>query len=75
VVTPQPTDGPSDTTGAQLEAGSFPSRDDLTTDLQIRHVGVEIDPIQALQIQHHMPIEDVVHWDLTHHRHRLRSPV
>ena len=31
----------------------------LPTDLQIRHIAVEIDPIQALQIQAHVPVEVV----------------
>ena len=33
----------------------------LTAHLQIRHVAVEIDPIQTLQIEHHMPVEHIVH--------------
>ena len=32
---------------------------DLTTDLQIRHIPVEIDPVQTLQVQAHMPIQNV----------------
>ena len=32
----------------------------LATDLQIGHVGVEVDPIQALQIQPYLPVEHVV---------------
>jgi hypothetical protein len=35
--------------------------DDLPADLQIGHVGVEVDPIQTLQIERHMPIENLVH--------------
>ena len=37
----------------------------LPTHLQIRHIAVEIDPIQALHIQAHMPVEHIVH---RHHR-------
>jgi AAA domain len=37
----------------------------LAAHLQVRHIDVEIDPIQTLQIQRHMPIEDVVY------RHRV----
>jgi hypothetical protein len=32
----------------------------LPTDLQIRHVGVEVDPVQALQIQRDMAVENPV---------------
>ena len=32
----------------------------LATDLQVGHVGVEVDPIQALQIQPYLPVEHVV---------------
>jgi pimeloyl-ACP methyl ester carboxylesterase len=38
-------------------------RHHLRTGLQDRHVGVEIDPVQALDIQHHMPVEHVIHRD------------
>ena len=31
--------------------------DHLTTDLQLRHVAVEVDPVQALDIQPDMPIQ------------------
>jgi len=34
---------------------------DLPADLQVRHVGIEIDPIEALQIQGYLPIEHVIH--------------
>jgi hypothetical protein len=34
--------------------------DDLPSDLQARHIRVEVDPIQALQIQHHLPVENIV---------------
>gem|GEM_PF-2978540 len=33
----------------------------LARDLEIRNVGVEVDPIQTLQIQRHMSIEDIIH--------------
>jgi hypothetical protein len=36
-------------------------RHHLTADLQVRHVAVEVDPVQALHIQRHMPIEKIVH--------------
>ena len=32
---------------------------DLPTDLQIRHIPVQIDPVQTLQVQPHMPIQNV----------------
>ena len=35
-------------------------RHHLATHLQIRHIAVEIDPIQTLDIQLHMPIEHIV---------------
>ena len=38
-------------------------RHHLRTGLQDRHVRVEIDPVQALDVQHHMPVEHVVHRD------------
>jgi len=40
--------------------------DNLPTHLQVRDVGVEVDPIQALQVQRHLPIEHIVD------RHRRR---
>src|SRR4029450_318341 len=38
-------------------------------DLQVRHVAIEIDPVQALQVQVHMPVENVRrrHRSLRHH--------
>ena len=36
---------------------------DLARGLQVRHVGVEIDPIEALEIEDHMVVEQVVHVD------------
>ena len=42
----------------------------LGTGLQDRHVGVEVDPVQALDIQHHMPVQHVIHrYDLRHDDH------
>jgi hypothetical protein len=38
-------------------------RDDLTAGLQGRHVGVQVDPVQALNIQHDMPGKHIVHRD------------
>src|SRR4051794_8209056 len=35
--------------------------DHLTGHLKIRHPPVEIDPVKTLQIQTHMPIQDIVH--------------
>src|SRR5437899_6915281 len=43
-------------------------RHDLPAHLQIRHVPVQVDPIQALHIQHHVPIEEIVD------RHRSHDP-
>jgi len=34
--------------------------DDLPADLQIGHVGVEVNPVQALQVQRDLPIENLV---------------
>jgi hypothetical protein len=41
-------------------------RGHLPTDLQVRHVTVELDPVQALKVQRHMTIEQIIH----RHRHR-----
>jgi DNA-binding CsgD family transcriptional regulator len=35
-------------------------RDHLTAGLQDRHVGVQVDPVQALDIQHRMPGQDLI---------------
>jgi hypothetical protein len=43
---------------------------DLPTDLQARHVRIEIQPIDALDLQRHMTIENVV--DVRHARHQRR---
>jgi hypothetical protein len=32
---------------------------DLPTDLQVRHIPIEVNPIQALQIQRHMTIKNI----------------
>jgi hypothetical protein len=50
-------------------------RNDLPTDLEIRHVGVEIDPIGTVQVQHHMAVEHVVDRDRARHCHRLQLPI
>jgi hypothetical protein len=34
---------------------------DLATDLQVGYVTVEIDAVQALQVQHHVPVQHLVH--------------
>jgi hypothetical protein len=40
----------------------------LTTDLQIRHIAVEINPIQTLDVQAHMPVQNICcrHHSLSH---------
>jgi hypothetical protein len=49
-------------------------RHHLRTGLQDRHVGVEIDPVQALDIQRDMPIKHIVHRDdPLHHATSVRS--
>ena len=45
----------------------------LTADLQIRHVAVQIDPIQTLQIEQHMPVEHIVHRHCGSHLHTLTA--
>jgi hypothetical protein len=52
-------------------------RDHLTADLQIRHVAVEIDPIQTGHIQHHVPIQKIANrrsLGHTHQRHPRSTP-
>jgi hypothetical protein len=41
--------------------------DHLPTHLQVRHVGVQVDAIQALQVERYMAVEHVV--DVAHRRH------
>ncbi len=41
--------------------------------LQIRHITIQIDPIQTLNIQHHMPIEHIVHRHRRSHLHSLTA--
>jgi hypothetical protein len=36
---------------------------DLPTDLQVRDVAVEVDPVQALQIKHDVPVQHVTDLD------------
>jgi hypothetical protein len=43
-------------------------RHDLPADLQVRHIGVQVDPVQTLQIQRDLPVQDIV----DRHRHRRR---
>jgi hypothetical protein len=46
----------------------------LRAGLQDRHVGVEVDPVQALDIQRDMPVEHIVHRDdPLHHSTSVRS--
>jgi hypothetical protein len=42
-------------------------RDHLAADLQVGDVGVEVDAIQALQVQPHMPIQQIVDVDRLGH--------
>jgi hypothetical protein len=45
-----------------------------TFGLQDRHIGIEVDPVQALNIQRDMPLEHIVHrHDLLHHAPSVRS--
>jgi hypothetical protein len=39
----------------------------LPSDLEVRHIGVQVDAIQALKVQRHMAVEHVV--DVAHRRH------
>jgi glycerol-3-phosphate O-acyltransferase len=45
----------------------------LTADLQIRHVPIQIDPIQTLQIHHHVPVEHIIHSRCRSHLHSLTT--
>ena len=45
----------------------------LTAHLQIRHVAIQIDPIQTLQIEHHMPVKHIVHRHRGSHLHTLTA--
>jgi hypothetical protein len=48
-------------------------RHHLSAGLQDRHIGVEVDPVQALHIQRDMPVEHIVHrHDLLHHATSVR---
>jgi hypothetical protein len=38
-----------------------PERHHLPSHQQIRHVPVQVDPIQVLHIQDHMPVEQITH--------------
>ena len=48
----------------------------LPAHLQRRHVPVEVDPVEALQVQHHVPAQNVVHRHRPrrHRRHLQRQP-
>jgi hypothetical protein len=51
----------------------------LARDLQVRHVGVEVDAVQALQVEAHVAVEHVVEvahrcCHGTHHEDRLGPP-
>jgi hypothetical protein len=46
-------------------------RHHLPTHLQVRHIAVQVDPIQALDVQGHLPIKHTVHRQRAGHRHRL----
>jgi hypothetical protein len=35
-------------------------RHDLPAGLQDRHVGIEVDPVQALDVQRHVPAQDFI---------------
>jgi hypothetical protein len=41
--------------------------DHLPADLEVRHIGVQVDPIQALKVEGHMAVEHVV--DVAHRHH------
>ena len=47
--------------------------DHLPADLQVRHIGVQVDPIQTLQVQHHMPVQDVIHGHRLDHHHSVTA--
>jgi hypothetical protein len=44
---------------------------DLPTDLQARHVRVQIQPIDAVDLKRNMPVEDVVDVRHAHHQRRI----
>ncbi len=46
-------------------------RHHLAGDLKIRHVAVEIDPVQALDIQGHVTIEKLIHRQRCSHTNRM----
>ena len=48
-------------------------RHHLTANLLIRHVAVQINPIHALHIEHHMPIEHIIHRHRGSHHHSLTA--
>jgi hypothetical protein len=48
-------------------------RDHLAAGLQNRHVGIQADPVQALDIQRHMPIENLSRRNYTCAHDTLRN--
>jgi hypothetical protein len=46
-------------------------RDHLAADLQVGDVGVEVDAVQAIQVQRDVTVEDIVD---VHHRHMATPP-
>jgi hypothetical protein len=46
-------------------------RDHLAADLQVGDVGVEVDAVQAIQVERYVAVEDVVD---VHHRHHMTTP-
>ncbi|HEY3193670.1 MAG TPA: hypothetical protein VGK42_00365 [Candidatus Dormibacteraeota bacterium] len=47
-------------------------RDHLAADLQVGDVGVEVDAVQAIQVEGDVTVEDIV--DVDHHRHMDTPP-
>ena len=47
---------------------SFMNAHDLPADLQARHIAVEVDPIETLQIERDMTVEQIVHVHHAGHR-------
>lgn len=49
-------------------------RHHLPGHLQIWHIPVQINPVQALHIQRHMPIKQIIHPHHIGHRHSMPAP-
>ena len=47
--------------------------DHLPADLQVRHIGVQVDPIQTLQVQRYLPVQDVIHGYRLGHPHSVTA--